>query len=375
MGGYVAAGIFALAMSISSPFASFANYGLRNYQVTLGKELYSDKQFLLARTITIVFSIIGCICYLIFARDYSAIERQSVFLYLIYCSINTLSDTIQGTLQNRNHLEVGGFSNAIRGIVCFLFFMTGYCRGKDIICSLSLMIIGTILVFAIYDLPCYIRSKVNSYPLEVCNRSCVSILKICFPLMLTQIVPLLTAAIPRRIIHTLYGAKVLGVYSTTFALTAVIILIASSLVTAVMPYVENDIKTKGREGLRKWITDGMLLCLCFCLIGIFGVHFFGKILLVTMFGEEIIPYQALLYWAVVAAIFSGMVSFFNGILTVISMLRVISVLSLVSFVITLLLSYFAVSRRGLFGAAQLQTTIYIVQVVIQIFAMYFYNNR
>ena len=92
MDGYEAAGVFSLAMSISNVFAYFANYGLRNYQITDVKHSFTKRQYLLARFELICVGFIGCAVYLLCGNGYTVQEKWAILLYLLYNLINGVGD-------------------------------------------------------------------------------------------------------------------------------------------------------------------------------------------------------------------------------------------------------------------------------------------
>ena len=155
MGGYEDAGVFSLAMSMSNVFSFFANYGIRNYQIADIEGKYLPQQYLSARFVTSLISFVGCAMYLAVSGGYTAEERIAIFLYLVYSNLNVISDCIMGAIQIKGHLEINGYSNSIRGIVCFAVYIGVYLLSHDLLVALGGMVVSTALVLFLYDVPLY----------------------------------------------------------------------------------------------------------------------------------------------------------------------------------------------------------------------------
>ena len=157
MSGYEDAGIFSLAMTVSNVFSFFDNYGLRNYQVSDVAGRYTQGQYILTRLLTSVASVVGCGAYLLVAGGYSAVERWAILLYLLYSNVNVISDTLLGSLQLHDRLYINGYSNTMRGAVCFAAFVGSYLVGHNLLVSLGIMALTTLLLTAVYDWRCFCR--------------------------------------------------------------------------------------------------------------------------------------------------------------------------------------------------------------------------
>lgn len=365
--GYEVAGIFSLAMSISNVFAYFGNYGLRNYQITDIKKKFSDWQYLLARTELLITATVICLFYLLWAKGYSGQEKWAIILYLLYNIFNTLGDTLLGAVQVRNHLEVSGFSCAAKGTVCFVSFLAAFLVTHNIVLALAAMAAGALGVVFFYDWPMYRRYVPLETPCTVADfQKSWRLWPACFTLMLSQVVPIITTAIPRRTIQSILGVEQLGVFSSVFTPTVIITTLAPAIITAFLPKASEHWEAGRTIQLRRMVLWGIGLFAICLLLANAGVFLLGKPVMQVLFGHSILEYLSLLYWAVAATVCSAVVSFLNGILTAIRHTRCIAFLTVGAMVATALGAQTMVVTFGIYGAAYLQILVYIFQAVTQL---------
>ena len=229
------------------------------------------------------------------------------------------------------------------------------------------MAVASLAVVLTYDCKvcrCYVPKSAPAKPFE-CKRSWL-LWKACFTLMLSQVVPILTTAIPRRTIQTLLGVESLGVFSSIFTPTVVISTLAPAVVTAVLPAIATHWQAGRFEQVRHIMASGVVVFAGITALAVATVFLIGRPVMVLLFGKSILANFSLLYWAVLATICSTLASFFNGILTAARHTGSIAALTVVALVLTAVLSAPFVQAFGIYGAAYVQLLVYLVQVAIQI---------
>lgn len=375
MDGYEAAGIFSLAMTISNVFAYFSGYGLRNYQITDAQWSYSDRQYILARIQTSLIGSVLCIGYLVLAPGYTRLEMSAIFVYLVYQNVIGIGDIMLGAIQIRNHLEINGFSFMIRGAVCFIAFVAVYFFEKNILLALLMMTLAAAATTLFYDYREY-RNYVprGKGPLLQDVVKARRLWKDCFFLMISQIIPLITTAVPRRTIQGMLGTDTLGIFSSIFTPTVIISTMTPAIVTAFLPRIAVQWKRGNAAWVRgaMWMGVGLFSAGTVAALGV--VRLCGRPIMALLFGADILNYFSLLYWAVLATVCITVASFLNGILTAIRRTNCIAFLTTGSMLLTVCLASFMIIQFGIYGAAYLQILVYLIQVILQILLISFFTG-
>ena len=376
MDGYEAAGIFSLAMSISNVFAFFSNYGLRNYQITDTQKKFSDRQYLLARYELVIAAGLACSVYLLTASGYSRQEKWAIFLYLAYNLFNMVGDTLLGSIQIRNHLEINGYSCMAKGFVCLTAFLSAFWISHDVVTALAAMAIGSLIVVIFYDAILYRKYVPKSSSVRTGDwQHSLQLWPACFTLMLALVVPIVTAAIPRRTIQSLLGVDQLGVFSSIFTPTVIITTLTPTVLMAFLPRFASIWENGCTHQLRSMVIAGLGFFAGGTLLAFAAAFLCGRLVMRLLFGAEILEYFPLLYWAVLATVCSAVTSFFNGILTAIRRTGSIAVFTAGALLLTVLLTRPLVERFGIYGAAHVQIIVYGLQAVAQLVLFFLFTCR
>lgn len=370
MSGYEDAGIFSLAMTVSNVFSFFANYGLRNYQVSDVQGRYTQGQYLLTRTITALLSVIACGVYLLVAGGYSPVERWAILLYLLYSNVNVLSDTLLGALQLRDRLDINGYSNMMRGTLCFLIFVVTYLMAHDLLLSLGAMALATLLLTVFYDWRCFCRVEtMNRWNSADC-RAAGCLLKVCFALMLSNIFPVITTALPRRSIQKLAGTEQLGYFSSVFTPTVLITTLVPAIIIALVPKMARAWTDKDRPAFTKLIAQNYGIAVGFVILAELAALVAGRPVMRLVFGDSILDYYYLLYWAIAVTGLNVLVYCGNMTLISVDSKRSVAVLSVLGTVTAWALSDSLVRSFGIGGAAGALAAAYLIQVLLQVLLLW-----
>ena len=362
MDGYEAAGVFALAMSISNVFAYFANYGLRNFQITDVDRVYSDEQYILTRIVLLLISQVACIAYLMISKGYTSPERVAILLYFLYNVSNTMGDTLLGAAQIRNHLETNGISSALKGIGAFTFFIIAFYFTKNINVALGFMALAVFLVLCLYDFPvCYRIIGKLDFVFNTDLAVVPALLRDCFGLMVAQLIPILTTAVPRRILQQLSGNEILGYFSSYFTPTVLVVTVASAVTMAVLTKIGQFHSVGERKKVWDYHLAGYLVAGCCIVLGCIVVFLVGKPLLSFMFGPGILTYFPVMYIAGIVSVLNSLIAYQSGIMIAIRKIKENILCYCVALLIALLASKPLVSHFGIYGAAYIYLFAYLIQ--------------
>lgn len=365
MGGFADAGVFSLAMSISNVFSAMANCGTRTYQVSDISGQFTQNQYLLNRSFTIIASFLLCGIYLLFDSSYSKCEAISIMAYLLYSNSILLSDIICGTLQVRGRLELNGYSYIIKGIACLCSFLLAYAYFHNLPLSIAIMGAITLLLTLVYDLKYYRETEKIKWPSRADLKAAFYICKVCLPLLVLTILPITVIAYPRRLINLYLGNKMLGYYSSLFTPTVVISTMMPAMFLGLMPKIAEMWENGDRRSLETLTSK--------CYLAIVAITFFvailaligGKIAIKIIFGEEILPYFNLLYLAVLASGLNSMTICGRLILTSFRKSGWATCTAGIELLLTVVLSGYLVSEMGIYGGAVVLIISYGIHAALQ----------
>lgn len=366
MGGFVDAGIFSLAMSVANVFATIAGFGIRSYQISDAGSRFTQKQYLFAKLTVTAASFVVFWVYLVVDASYSVQNRWAIFLYLIYLNVGAFSDVLFGSLQLRNKLYLSGYSALIKTVICFLAFITSYTIWKRLLLSLGLMAAANILAVIFYDLKWYLGERIiekSSIRDDIPNV--LKVIKGCFPLMVSSMLPFLSTAVPRRAILFRFGETYLGYYSSLFTPTVIITTFVPAILMGVIPRMA-EAWTRGER--RKF--GRQLLACTGGTVGFTAVAFLcaliaGKPVIQFVFGEEILQYYNLLYIAIAVSGLAALKGVGDSALLCMRRTGMVTFCSAAETAVIIALADGFVSSMGINGAAYVMLVGYGVHLLLQ----------
>lgn len=365
MSGYEEAGVFSLAMTVSNMFTFFANYGLRNYQVADVKGSYTQNQYLLARFCTSAVALVACAVYLMLVTNYTTVERWAVLCYLLYSLCSIISDILFGALQLQGRLEINGYSNMIRGVLCFAAFIASYAVCHQMVFSLLAMVAVDVIWSGVYDWRYFLQKEKIKRPDNKDLLQCRHLLRACFTLMISSLLPVITTALPRLFIKSLAGTEQLGYFSTIFTPTVLMTTLVPSIIIAMVPQMAKSWNEGRRGDYLKFAGQNYLISVTFVALAEIAALLVGRPVMQLVFGAEILEHYSLLYWAILATGLNLMVSCGNSALISIHSNTEVAIAAAIALGITAGFSGPLVQTFGITGAAYVLAAAYFLQALFQ----------
>lgn len=366
MGGFADAGVFSLVMSVANAFGAVSSFGLRSYQISDAGNEFSQKQYLYARVTTIALSFAACAIYLICDDAYSPMSKWAIILYACYTNCNYLGDIMLGTMQLRGRLELAGYSCAIRGASCFAAFIATYLICHNLLLSIAAMAVANLLVTVFYDVRNYraVCTEPRGYD-KTALRVVKRLLLVCFPLMMSGLLPLVTVAIPRRSIAGSMGEEYLGYYASVFTPTVLITTLLPSAVLGFVPKIAGAWQEKDKKGFQKKVGICVSGVFGFTLLALIAALVLGRPVMRFVFGEEIMPYFGLLYVAIIVSGLNALGGLGDAVLVCMRKTKSVTFLVAMELVIVGALADRFISDFGIYGAAYVMLAGYSAHVLVQ----------
>ncbi len=367
LNGFSDAGIFSFAMTLSNVFSTFANYGIRNYQVTDQYRKNNQGQYLIMRITASIIAILICILYVGLNKKITFYEKTAVLLYLVYSISIAISDVLMGSIQLKNHLEVNGYSNCIRAFLCFFLFTAVLLMSHNLLLSLCSMSVAAVIVLFGYDLRQY--KKYYGFSSGILIRELPKswvLYKEGLPVMITALIPMVITAHPRTVIQQHIGSDSLGYFSAVYTPSVILSTILPPMLIGFLPGISSCWNENKKSSLIKRILQSYGIVVAIVGIAYLGVALFGKWFLVLLYGESIKLYAPLLNFAIVATGLGCLCTCGNNILVAIKSTYIIVIISCVALIVTFALSLPLVLSYSIFGASYVLIIAYAIQAILQI---------
>ena len=252
----------------------------------------------------------------------------------------------------------------IRGILISTIFTICEVASGSLNAALLFACAGVHALTLFGDLPKHNRAIVDSRRATITEIN--EIIKVCFPLSITVLLPIIITAIPRVILDHYYGAKVLGYYGNVSTPALLLSTIVPTILTAFLPNYGKAFNEKNfRHIYNIWINT-ILGVILLTLLSLFGVLLGGRFILTHVYTNEIEPYVHYLYYILFAMMLSAIVACNNTLLIAIRKNWGITLIMIISLCICLALAIPMIKSIGIYGAIAVLAISYGFQAVIQV---------
>lgn len=361
--GYSSTGVLTLAMSIGNVIYTIQVFGARGYQSSDVSFLYSSKAYVVFRCISVT---LGCLigiatCVIL---NYSSSVQFAVLAFILIKSSEAFSDALFGNDQRYGHLEYAGFSMLIRGLLLVVLFGIGVMLFKELNMALLIVAVGGVVLSVLVDLPLHKRTVEKTGTVSV--SEIFKLLKECFPLLITLLIPSVITALPRIILERFFGDEILGYYGNVSTPALLLTSVAPTILLALLPSYGNFIKERNYKSIRIFWVRTIVGVIAVTIIAAIGVLFLGKIVLSFVYTEEIIPYVFYLYYVLAAMMFYIITMCNNTLLVALRKSWGLTLTTLIALFVCVILSFSVIKPWGIMGAILALGIPYAVAAAVQI---------
>lgn len=303
LSGYADSGILSLSISCGNVFLIIAAFGVKTYQVSDVKGIYSASDYYDVKMITIALTVVVGVIWTI-VSGYTSTEKISIVLYMFYVLVYSYSDALYGELQKKWRLDIAGKSMCIRNISTLIIFCGLIWLTKNIKISISLMLIMSLIVLAVYDLPQ--TKKITAVFPTFKNKNAWLLLKECVPFAIYTVLHTLVLTVPKLAVRGYLGVDTLGIYSAVLAPVTVLQVAATFVINPLSTILATHFNDNKIKSLTKVMVKCVLMLLGFLVFGILVSIFIGKWGLSILYGKDIVQYSYLLIPMVILSIMTAL---------------------------------------------------------------------
>lgn len=365
--GFESAGIFSLAIAISSVAFAFSLYGVRGYQVSDLSGKYSDKSYVLARIVTCSLSIIGVLIFLGF-YGYDKYTTLCIIAYVLFKTTEAYADVYHGIIQKGMRMDYIGKSFMLRGILGGIAFVFVAVITKSLLLAICAQALISLVIILFYD-----RKNVNLFFIHKNEKSLKPtffLLAECLPLALYVFLSNLIMSIPRISLENTKGSEILGIYASIAIPAAVIQIVAGYIFSPMLTVFAEHLDQKNYKSFNKLFFQTLVYILSISAIAIIGGIIIGKYGLILLFGEKISSYTYLFVPILFISSLTALSWFIGLMLTVVREFRGLILASVISVVICLLGSKPFIINFGLSGVNYILVLALTVQIIIMLFYLF-----
>lgn len=370
--GYNDAGIFSLAMTIGNVFFAFQMFGMRSYQVSDSSDEFGAEQYVKSRYLSCVFGIILCGLFLLFSK-YTNKNKLIIMSFLLYKTLEAISDSYFGELQKKGKLVVLAKSMSFKGIFTFAIFTIFMLIKKDLLISMICIVVLASAITFFYDFNQYRKYVDNSKKYTYVQSICP--LKKCFMLMVATIIPIVITAIPRLVLEAQYGTVELGYYGNISTPTVLITAVVPTILTPFMTLYGELIKNKEYKKLYTYFINSLIATTMFGLGMEIMFFVLGKKIMTLLFTASIVPYVKYMFSLIFVMIIYAFTMCCNSVLISLRRNNEVLIYTIVSLLACILFSFISVEKFGISGVIFTMGISYGLQFICQITNLYIKREK
>ena len=364
--GFKDAGIFALAISISSVAFSFALYGVRGYQVSDISRKYSDRSYIIARVVTSSLAIVGILLYLSLYR-YSFYTALCIIAYLFFKISEAYVDVYHGIIQRGLRMDFIGKSFILRGVVSNSLFIGCVLLTKNLLLSTSILAISSFILIFLYD-----RNNVKLFYEKIDNTSAKKIINLlieCLPLAIFTLLSILVMSIPRIILENTKGTEIMGIYASIAIPATIIQVLSGYIFSPMLTIFAEHVDQKNFKLFHRLLFKTLAYISLLSIAAILGALAIGKFGLILLFGNKIIKYTYLFLPIIYISSLTALSWFIGLMLTVVREFKGLIISSVIAAAICFFGSKIFINRFGVNGTSYILILALVLQIVLMSFFM------
>lgn len=331
------AGIFTIAFSTACIIYIIGLYAGRIYQVTEPDKKISNKDYI-ANKIFTTFSMIIIVILFCIIKGYTLFKMAIFVLLTIYKAMEAFADVFYGILQKNEELDKVGKSLFLKSIISIILFVLIDIITKNMIISISTMLIANILILCFYDIK---NSKKYIEKEKSINKEHVmQIFKSGFFTFAISFLGIYILNAPKYAIDNYLQDNYQTIFGIIVMPATVIGLVAQFLIH---PYLNTILKlyeSNDKKGLNNIILKLVVAISAIGLVSSFFAYFLGPEVLGIIYGIDLTLYRVQLLLIIVASTLYTVGVIYSSVLTTIRD-------TFSQFIIYILISIFALITSNL----------------------------
>lgn len=364
--GVEQAGVFSLAFVMGSLLMILANYGVRTYQVSDLDERHSFADYQINRVLTCILMVIVGYAYCQIRGYASDMVTISMGVYL-YRMVDALADVYEGRLQQCDKMYLAGISQALRSVAVLALFSIVLFVTRNLSIACVVMAVVAFASFLFLTLPLSYMETPKSREWDF--SSVIELFKQCFPLFVALFLYSLIDNMPKFMMEGVLT------YDNQLYFNVLYFPAQSILLTAGLIYKPLLLRLAAAwDDPDDHRTFNIIMAAIFAAIVIVTIAmlafmaWLGVPIINALYGLDFEPFRTHLYLMIIAGGVTAAIDFLYQVITVQRRQGTVMKLYLLTFVISLVSTFFLINMLGLKGAViayLLEMCILLVLIVTQ----------
>lgn len=197
-------GIFTIGYAIAVLACTVAKFGTRTYQVTDVKEKYNRKEYVFARIVSVIATLLIVLIYVLFmclSENYS-IEKGLIILFICcWKFVEAFDDVFVGIYQQIHRLYIGSFIFFVRMFISTALYCLFIVISRSLIISTVVTTIASCILSAVF----WERgNKNNGIKIFSCKKmKILALLTECYPLFIASSINIFVGNEPKYLVDAL----------------------------------------------------------------------------------------------------------------------------------------------------------------------------
>lgn len=303
------AGIFTYAFSLCCLFYALSIYYNRTFQVSDKHNRFSFSDYLTARIILSVVSLILIVVFSLISQ-FDGYKILVIFLIMLFRVVESISDCFYGFIQKKGDLYKTGISLTLKAVIGLAGFLVLDLITGNLLFSIVSLIVINLIFFWCYDFKNYRKltnEKINFELKNVCK-----IIKKCFPVFVFSALSIYLANCQKYVMTYYEPNDMQTIFGILIMPATVLSLLGSYLIN---PFINNltdlfqekkiaDFVRKTTKILAGLILMGLLVLIFLAVVGIPIINFIYQLHLDEYWFEFILILVASIFYAVAMVVSS-----------------------------------------------------------------------
>lgn len=353
--GLYSSGLFTIAYANANLFLTIGKYGVRNYQVSDVKEVYSFEEYKINRWLTTLVMIcisIGYVYIIGGKREYPIEKSIIIILMCLFKAVDAIEDVYHGRLQQKGRLDIAGRLLGYRLIITIILFAIILLVFQNLLGALIVCTVFTTL-FCAFSLKSVYQNIFSKSEIQIKKENVVKIAISCFPLFVASFLAMYIGNAPKYAIDAMLTDDLQAVYGFIAMPVFVIGLLNNFIFNPILNEISIDWSQKrysvfGKKIVRQIFIIGIITLVCIC-----GAALVGTPVLSVLYNCDLSSYKKELLILLVGGGFLGLSGFFSVIITIIRYQQHL----VIGYAVVSMMAYFMspifVMKSAILGAAML----------------------